>query len=195
MPTDISPAPVRRIEESESLDGIAAALSERLPDWVVEGPGRALLGGEWLGHALHPLLTDLPIGFWTSASVLDILGLGRHARAARLMVGLGLLSAVPTALSGLSDWSRLERADSRVGVVHAQLNAAAFALYGVSWLRRRRGRGGVLSALAGATVATMAGYLGGHLAANRAVTRDNQLFDTPPYAGDGRDRDPVAQGV
>lgn len=182
-------APIRRLEQEESLDGLVAALAERLPPWIVDGAGRRVLGGEWLGHALHPLLTDLPIGFWTNASVLDLVGRGRHADAARVLVGLGVLSAVPTAAAGLSDWSRLEPADRRVGLVHAQLNAAALVLYGVSYLQRRRGRhrgrrhAGVLSALLGAVVATAGGWLGGHLVADRAVTRDNRLLDAPVADG------------
>ena len=179
-------APIRRLEQNEALDGLVTALAERLPPWVVGGSGRRLLSGEWLGHALHPLLTDLPIGFWTNASVLDIVGRGRHADAARVLVGLGILSAVPTAAAGLSDWSRLDPPDRRVGLVHAQLNSVALALYGVSFLQRRRGgrhgrrHAGVVSALLGAVVATAGGWLGGHLVADRAVTRDNRLFDTPP---------------
>jgi uncharacterized membrane protein len=122
--------------------------------------------------------------------VLDLVGRGRHADAARILVGLGILSAVPTAASGLSDWSRLDRPDRRVGLVHAQLNTAALVLYGVSYLQRRRGRrrgrrhAGVLTALLGAVVATAGGWLGGHLVADRAVTRDNRLLDAPVAEAD-----------
>lgn len=178
--------PIRRIEEADDLDPLAAALAERLPGWIAGGPGRRVLSGEWLGHALHPLLTDLPIGFWTNASVLDLLGRGRHAESARILVGLGILSSLPTAAAGLSDWSRLDAPDRRVGLVHAQLNAVALALYGVSYVRRRRGlrrgrrRAGAASALLGGLVATAGGWLGGHLVADRAVTRDNRLFEAPP---------------
>ena len=189
VPSDMTAAvtaPIRWLEREGSLDGLVAAVTERLPPWVTDGTGRRVLGGAWLGHALHPLLTDLPIGFWTNASVLDLVGRGRHADAARILVGLGVLSAVPTAASGLSDWSRLDPPDRRVGLVHAQLNTVALAIYGVSWVQRSRGRrrgrrhAGVVSALLGAAVATAGGWLGGHLAADRAVTRDNRLLDEPP---------------
>ena len=177
-----TPEVVRRLEENESLDAAATKLADLLPDWIVTGEGRDLLSGKWLGHALHPLLTDIPIGFWTSVAVLDVLGPRRHANAARTLVGLGVLSALPTAASGLSDWTRLGTRDRRVGVAHAQANGVALVLYGLSYLARRRGRrwrGILLGALGGAS-ATVGGYLGGHLATTRAVTRDNQLFDAPP---------------
>jgi uncharacterized membrane protein len=173
------PGLVERLEDAESLDATADALWEVLPDWVVTGWGRELLGGTWLGHALHPLLTDFPLGCWSSASLLDLLGGGRYAGAARRLVGLGLVAALPTAAAGLSDWSRLEKRDRRVGLVHGQLNMLALVFYGASYVvRRRRGSGVVLGVLGGLT-ATASGYLGGYLTMTRAVTRDHRLLDAP----------------
>lgn len=175
-----APDLVQRVEESDALDGAIAQLAELLPDWVTTGRTRDLLAGEWLGHSLHPLLTDFPLGFWASASLLDLLGPRRHADSARRLVGFGLLASLPTATAGLSDWSRLETTDRRVGLVHAQLNTLALLLYGASYIarRRRRGRGVVLGVLGG-LAATAGGYLGGHLSLTRAVTRDNRLIDRP----------------
>jgi uncharacterized membrane protein len=129
----------------------------------------AFLGGRWLGHALHPLLTDLPIGSWTSASLLDVVG-GRAARpAARRLIAFGVATAVPTALAGLVDWRSATPEERRVGVIHAGVNASAVVLYGLSLVSRRQGHHarGVLWAAAGGLVATGGGYLGGHLAAAR----------------------------
>ena len=53
-----------------------------------------LLHGRWLGHALHPALPDLPIGFWTSAFVLDLVG---ARTSARLLNAFGCVSALGTA--------------------------------------------------------------------------------------------------
>ena len=122
-----------------------------------------------LGHPLHPVLTDLPIGFWTSAWVLDLIGGEEHAPAAQLLVGLGLLSTVPTIATGATDWTTLPRRDKRLGALHAAANVAATALYGASFLARRRGdrtRGLVLGHLA-AGAATVGGYLGGELVFTR----------------------------
>ena len=118
------------------------------------------------------MLTDLPIGLWTSAVTLDVLG-GRSARpAATRLVGLGVLAAGPTAWSGWADWSALDERQQRVGVVHAATNGLAAALFASSWLARRRGdhRRGQTLGLAASTVLSVGGYLGGHLLASRAAS-------------------------
>ncbi len=135
------------------------------------GPAKDALHGVWLGHPLHPLLTDLPIGFWTSAFMLDLMG-GRRAHAASdTLVGLGVVSALPTAAAGLADWSELNKPEQRAGLVHAIANIMATFLYALSYLARRRGRrsAGVLLGIAGATAATVGGFLGGHLSFRRGA--------------------------
>ncbi|MEU8274647.1 DUF2231 domain-containing protein [Microbispora bryophytorum] len=68
---------------------------------ITRGRARGFLHGVWLGHPLHPVLTDLPIGSWTTALVLDLTGQKRAARAA---VGVGLAGALAAAVTGLHDW-------------------------------------------------------------------------------------------
>lgn len=171
---------VHRIEGSTGLDQPAEVL-QRLAEAVVHpGTVHDLLAGTWLGHAVHPLLTDVPIGAWTSAAFLDIAG-GRSARdASRRLVGMGVLAAVPTVATGLAEWLHVDRASRRVGVVHANSNAVGLALYTASYLARRRGRHGtgVLLGLAGAAAATVGGYLGAHLTVARKVgTRDRRFAE------------------
>jgi uncharacterized membrane protein len=129
-------------------------------------PVRGLLQGRWLGHPLHPMLTDLPIGFWTSSFTLDLVGGRRSQAAADQLLLFGLLTTVPTAAAGVADWGDLDGERQRDGAVHAYVNLSATALYALSYLARRRHRRGVGIALglAGATAATVGGYLGGHLA-------------------------------
>jgi len=138
------------------------------------------LHGTWLGHPLHPSLTDLPIGFWTSAFVLDLIGGRRSQRAADALVGLGVLSALPTAAAGAADWSEMNESDKRAGLVHALTNITATSLYALSFVSRKRGRRatGVLLGMAGAATATAGGYLGGHLSFRRAVG-PNRATDAP----------------
>ncbi|NCT92693.1 (2Fe-2S)-binding protein [Cellulomonas sp. APG4] len=166
------------VERAQALD----PLVETAQPWaraLVDGPVRQwLLLGRPLGHALHPVLTDAPLGLWMSASALDLLA-GPDARpAARRLVGLGVLSAVPTALTGAAEWSRTRDRDARVGVAHAVGNSVGLALYGASWLARRRGRHvlGATLALAGAGVAGASGYLGAHLAVARDVGSRDPAF-------------------
>ncbi|HET7397610.1 MAG TPA: hemerythrin domain-containing protein [Intrasporangium sp.] len=131
-----------------------------------------ILRGEWLGHALHPLLTDLPLGMWTATTVLDLAGGVESRPAARRLLAIGLLGAVPTAVTGWFEWERAARPAQRVGVVHAALNASAIGLYAGSWAARRRDRHavGTALALAGAGASGVAGYLGGHLTSARKVS-------------------------
>jgi nitrite reductase/ring-hydroxylating ferredoxin subunit/uncharacterized membrane protein len=169
-----------RLEAAEAIDQIAGPLHEIVTRAVPKGPAKDVLHGVWLGHPLHPLLTDLPIGFWTSAFMLDLIG-GRRARpAADTLVGLGLVSALPTAAAGLADWSELNRPERRTGLVHAAANVAATALYGLSYVARRRGHRarGVALAMVGASTATAGGFLGGHLTFRRGAAV-NRAADAP----------------
>ena len=153
------------LRTSTGLDPARAGLERAANVVLPRGRSLAALRGSWLGHALHPAFTDLPIGFWTSAMPLDVLH--RDPETARMFIGLGVLSAMPTVATGLADWSALgDPGDERVGVVHAAANAAAIALYSASWLLRRSGRErtGVAVSFGAGTAATIAGVLGGQLA-------------------------------
>ena len=168
-----------------ALDAPAAAIAKQIRNLLKPGPVKDALSGTWLGHALHPLLTDVPIGTWTSATLLDLLGGPDSRPAARRLIGVGLLSALPTALSGWSDWADSEPADDavrRIGIVHALTNGSAAVLYGASLLARRRGAHttGVLLGLAGAGAVGAGGWLGGDLAYARGVGVDETAFEHGP---------------
>jgi hypothetical protein len=124
-------------------------------------------------------MTDLPIGLWTSAITLDLVG-GPDARtAARKLVGLGVLTALPTAVTGWAEWASAGEREQRVGVVHAVSNVVALTGFVASWRARRRGahvRGAAL-ALASSTALAVGGYLGGHLVSARKVSTRNPAFD------------------
>lgn len=160
---------------------MAAGGLSRVADAVLATPARRdAWRGAGFGHALHPVLTDFPLGAWMSATLLDLVG-GRGARrASRRLVGFGLLAAVPTAVAGLAEWQASSGAARRVGVVHVAVNGTATTLYGWSWLARRRGchPKGVVLAVAGGVFATLGGYLGGHLSLVRKIgTADPALGD------------------
>jgi nitrite reductase/ring-hydroxylating ferredoxin subunit len=114
------------------------------------------------------MLTDVPIGTWTSAAVLDLVpGTGP---AASTLIATGCAAAVPTAVTGWADWSQLHPQQQRVGLVHAVSNVIGLGLYTASLAARARGatlRGKVL-AYAGLTSVMAGGYLGGHLAYRQA---------------------------
>jgi nitrite reductase/ring-hydroxylating ferredoxin subunit/uncharacterized membrane protein len=166
------------IEEASALDAVADPLSGLVLKVTKRKAIKNLLSGTWLGHTLHPMLTDVPIGFWSAAMLLDVTAGERGARAARRMVGLGVLGAIPTAIAGASDWADTHGPTKRVGLVHALLNDVALTLQIVSWLSRRggnRGRGVGLS-LAASGLMVVSAYLGGHLSLVRGVGINHTAF-------------------
>jgi nitrite reductase/ring-hydroxylating ferredoxin subunit len=153
------------VERAEALDSIARPASKAVANAIPHGPLKDLLSGTFLGHPLHPLLTDVPLGAWFSAIALDVVGGKAAEDAADKLVGIGVLAAFPTVASGLSDWSDFLGGERRVGFVHAVANAVALACFGSSYVARRRGargKGRFLSLLGGAAMSA-GGYLGGHL--------------------------------
>lgn len=174
-----------RLEGLEQLDAVAKPIGKSVRDAVPAGPVKDALSGVWLGHALHPLLTDLPIGTWTSAILLDWLGGDGSRAAADRLIGLGLLSTVPTVATGMTEWADSEvgsAAARRIGILHAAANTAATVLFGASLAARRGGaRGtGKLLALAGAGALGAGGYLGGHLSYNQGLGVDQTAFEEGP---------------
>ena len=170
QPTGPLVAATQRLEQSPSLDrlrGVYARLAGPVDRWS----GSDLLRSGLVGHALHPLLTDVPIGCWTAASALDLRGRPQDRGASRWLVGAGLAAAAPTALTGLAEWARTGPEVQRVGAVHGALNALATTLYLTSYVARARRRHGlgVAAVLLGAGVTGVSGYLGGHLTLARKV--------------------------
>jgi nitrite reductase/ring-hydroxylating ferredoxin subunit/uncharacterized membrane protein len=173
------------VGRATAIDGPAEAVAGAVRGAVPRGPVKDALSGTPLGHALHPLLTDLPIGTWTAATLLDVVG-GRDARpASERLVAIGILAAAPTAATGLNDWADTTPASDsvrRVGAVHAVANVAALGLYAASWAARRRGRHGrgVALGLAGLGALSVGGHLGGHLSYSKAVGVDQTALEARP---------------
>ncbi len=169
----------KALEEAAFLDGAVRAVEPVVRNAFGTGARGEVLRGDWLGHALHPVLTDVTLGVWTSATLLDLVG-GREARgAAQTLVAAGLATAGPTAWTGWAQWVEAGPRDQRVGLVHAVTVATSIGAYGASWLARRRGdhAKGVALGLAGAAVAGVGGYLGSHLLATRHVATHDPAFD------------------
>ena len=153
-----------RLEHAEKLDRVTQPLAEAIRSGLPTSAKADALHGVWLGQPVHPALVALPMGFWTSATVLDFVpGAGR---ASRLLLALGLAGTLPAAAAGFADWSSLHREQQRVGLVHAASGAGASALFAASLLARMAGRdnSGRLLALGGLAVVTTGGFLGRHLA-------------------------------
>lgn len=159
------------LENAAALDPAVQALEPHIRQAFGSGRRGSVLRGDWLGHAVHPMLTDVVLGSWASTTLLDLFG-GRDASAAaQRLTGIGLLAVGPTAWTGWAEWSEAGPRDKRVGLVHAVTNAAAIGTYAASWNARRQGRhgSGVRLALVGAAVSGVGAYLGGHLTEARKV--------------------------
>jgi len=166
--------PVARSSTLEKIAKVAAKLTYKV---LPNGRTRDALSGTWMGHPLHPMLTDVTIGALTSAVLLDVV---TKEGAPPVLLAAGVLSALPTAAAGLSDLADVERGPDRaVGAAHAIGNLTGVALFGWSWVSRLRGRKGkgVVLSLAGTAVMTGAGFLGGDLSFRRGIGVDQTVTD------------------
>lgn len=169
--------------ELEALDAPAKRLAKVVRSALPGGPVKDVLSGTFLGHPLHPLLTDLPIGSWTSALMLDWVGGPESRTGARRLIAAGILAAIPTAAAGYSDWADTEVSSPtvrRTGVVHAAANVTALGFFTASYLARRRGRGGRALALTGAGALAAGGHLGGHMSFAEGVGVNQTAFEDGP---------------
>jgi len=145
-----------------------------------------LHGGRWVGHPLHPALSDLPIGLWTGATVLDVVDSSPPPRrgldAAGVLSAAGILAAGATALTGLSDWTVSNDQDRRVGLLHGLLNTVALGLQCTALGARLAGHRSAARALSAAslTVTVGAAYLGGHLVFTKGVMVSRVAWATGP---------------
>src|SRR3954447_11424675 len=171
-----------RIEQMEVLDGPFARASAAVNRLIPSGQVKDLLSGTAIDHPLHPVLTDLPIGAWTNSMLLDFLG-GRRARpASQMLVGFGVLTAIPTAITGWSDGADTQGRTARVVSVHAVANSAALVLYFGSWRARRGGHHlrGVAYGVLGATAASVGATLGGEIVYSKGIGVNQTAFDSAP---------------
>jgi nitrite reductase/ring-hydroxylating ferredoxin subunit/uncharacterized membrane protein len=174
-----------RVGATAGLDAPAEAVAKWVRGAIPKGPVKDALSGVPIGHAAHPLMIVLPIGTWTSAVVLDLVGGVESRTAARRLIATGILASLPTSATGLNDWADTTPASDdvrRVGAVHAVANVTALALYTASLAARRAGRHGrgVALGLAGMGAVTVGGHLGGHLSYSKAVGVDMTAFESGP---------------
>jgi nitrite reductase/ring-hydroxylating ferredoxin subunit/uncharacterized membrane protein len=176
---------LEKLASFEAVDAPAQTLAKVARDLKAPAKLNEALSGTWLGHPVHPLLIVLPMGSWISAVVLDWLG-GKDAEtAADVLLGAGIVTAVPTVATGYADWADTEPASDtvrRLGIVHAALNATAATLFGASLATRAGGARarGKLLALLGLGAIGAGGYLGGHLTYAEGVGVNVDTFEDYP---------------
>lgn len=174
--------------DNAPLDPIAEPLSKAVRG-IYQSAGTAgqhaknAMHGVWLGHPLHPVFTDIPIGAWTTALALDATANGDvgRRRAATFAMGVGLLGALGAAATGLTDWSETDGRARREGLIHGLLNIGATALMAAAYLRRRgnrRGRGRAC-AWTGYAIALGSAYFGGDLVYGQRIGVTHAVTDVP----------------
>jgi nitrite reductase/ring-hydroxylating ferredoxin subunit/uncharacterized membrane protein len=171
MSNEIATHLMESIERQDWLEPVEESVQNAVSK-AFEQAGRGVqdaLNGVWLGHPLHPVITDVPVGAWTTALLFDIACMSSRKRkyrdAADVAVGLGLAGSALAAITGLADWKDIKGKDRRAGIVHATLNTLVASLYTGSLIARRnraRGLGQALGILGWGVMLTSA-WIGGEL--------------------------------
>ena len=173
----LAEAAVRRIERAEGIDRVASRVRAAAHGALVDPPAvDQLLGGAWLGHRVHPLAAQAPLGAWLMATLLDLAGPDQHAAAVDALLLTGCVSALPTAITGAHDLATTSGSQTRVALVHAVVMDATLGLFVSALVKRRRGdrRTARRLALAGTALAGAGAYLGGHLVHRLGVGVDER---------------------
>jgi nitrite reductase/ring-hydroxylating ferredoxin subunit/uncharacterized membrane protein len=168
---------------------------------------RNVLHGTWLGHPLHPVITDVPIGAWSASTALDLYELSTgdetFSPGADAAVAIGLIGAAGAAVAGLNDWQFANSGDpgignkpKRIGALHAVLNITATLCYLGSWFQRRNGqrREGIITGLAGFCLTMAGAYLGGHLVFKERIGVDHAPQELPTKFVPVMDEDDLPEG-
>ena len=191
MKSDFSGRLESAIVESRAVKQALRPFDDWLNRRFQKAPLRSLklfLNGSWLGHPLHPLLTDVPVGAWTATILLDVIALVFHAEtglAAGLAAGLGVAAALAAAAAGLMDWMDVNPPEKAVGAVHAVLNTSATILFAASlamrWNHQWRTRPeDFIVALAGYLVLTVGAFLGGSMVYRMGVMINRNAYRSGP---------------
>jgi nitrite reductase/ring-hydroxylating ferredoxin subunit/uncharacterized membrane protein len=178
---DLAEAVTRKIERLGPLDAIGRTMASAVSKVLQPGKLKDLLSGTWMGHPAHPMLTDVPIGAWTSALILDLLGGKAGAAGADTLIGIGVVGALPTVATGLSELQDLVEPERALAAAHAVANLAALGIYAASYVARKKGRRvkGIGLSLVGAGLMTGAAFLGGHLSFRRGIGVNHTAFQYP----------------
>jgi nitrite reductase/ring-hydroxylating ferredoxin subunit len=152
-----------RLADVSALDKVAGPARTAVLAVLKPPALKDFLHGTWLGHPLHPVLVQVPVGTWVSAGLLDAVPPMRPA--ATVLIGTGVVAAVPAAMAGAADWSEQGPGVRRLGAIHAAANTVALGLYVGSLIARGRGRGtlGRVLSYAGLGVAGGSAAIGGHM--------------------------------
>ncbi len=152
-------------------------------------PIKTFLNGTWLEHPLHPVLTDVPVGAWTAAMLLDAADMGMGdsnlGEASGIVTGLGLAAAGATIVTGAMDWTDSDSTDTTVGFAHGLTNTIATAFFALSFISRwrhgwRTRPGDVVLSGLGYVTLTLGAFVGGSLVYRRGLMVNRDAFREGP---------------
>jgi hypothetical protein len=166
---------LRRVEQSDRLDPAVGAVAPVAVRLLANSRLRGLFHGDATGIPLHVIYTDGPFGAWFTTLFLDLFRDAGTQRAATRLVGLGLVFAVPTAITGWAEWALADRGTRRVGILHATANGIGTLIFLGSWAARLKDRHdlGVRLARLGGMVLVAGGMMGGYMRSDRSPVPDD----------------------
>jgi nitrite reductase/ring-hydroxylating ferredoxin subunit/uncharacterized membrane protein len=181
--TIINSSLVKKI--SAPIDG----LLNRAFQSTILRPLKLFFNGTWIGHPLHPVLKDIPVGAWTFTVIFDLAGLvfnvPSFGLAASVTAGIGIAGAAAAAVAGMMDWMDIDPPEKSVGAVHAILNIVATLFFLASFLMRYRDHwqlmwGSCSVALAGYLLMTAGATLGGAMVYRMGVMINRNAYRNGP---------------
>ncbi len=168
----------------EAQESWAKPFGQTVQHWL-EGvfeatrPAKDILNGTWLGHPLHPTLTDVPVGAMTVAALLDVAG---EERAADLAVATGVAAMTASAVTGLADGVDTYGKPQVYATVHATLMAGSLVAYTSSLVLRMGPRFlrpvAVATSMAGYAALAAGAYVGGDVVYRHGNQVDRHAFET-----------------
>jgi len=92
-------------------------------------PIQNFLNGSWLGHPVHAVVTDVPIGAMTVSIIADVIG---QPVVADVSLVLGVLAMVASAVTGAADYTEVDGIARNRATVHSVIMVVALVLYVIS---------------------------------------------------------------
>lgn len=190
MKRDLTETIDKTLTESSAVNGLAGWVQKLMNAiFTPLRPLKTFLNGTWLEHPLHSVLTDVPIGGWTVAILLDLIalifGVQNLGLASGIAIGLGVLGALGAIATGFADWMDVDPPELAVGIIHGIINFTATVLFAISffvlWANNWKiGPGDFIPAILGYLTVTAGAFLGGSLVYRMGVMINRNAYQAGP---------------